>query len=66
MRWMKHLWQALTMRTVDLNEAEANLDHLIDDAEHGKPFTISVDGKPLLKVARIEREELEKLPKVEE
>jgi len=63
---MRRLWLTLTMRTVDLSEAETNLDHLIEDAEHGKPFTISVDGKPLLKVARIEKEELEKLPKVEE
>jgi prevent-host-death family protein len=63
---MRRLWQALTMRTVDIREAESNLDHLIEEAEHGKPFTISVDGKPLLKVARIEKEELEKLPKVEE
>jgi antitoxin (DNA-binding transcriptional repressor) of toxin-antitoxin stability system len=54
------------MRTVDLREAEANLDQLIDDAEHGKPFTICVEGKPLLKVARMEKEELEKLPKVDE
>lgn len=54
------------MRTVDIREAEANLDHLIDDAEHGKPFTISVDGKPLLKVARMEKEELEQLPRIDE
>ena len=54
------------MRTVDIGEAEANLDHLIEDAEHGKPFTICAEGKPLLRVARIEKEELEKLPKVDE
>lgn len=63
---IRRLWQALTMRTVDIREAEANLDHLIDDAEHGKPFTISVDGKPLLKVARMEKEELEQLPRIDE
>jgi antitoxin (DNA-binding transcriptional repressor) of toxin-antitoxin stability system len=63
---MKRLWQALTMRTVDLGEAEANLDHLIDDAEHGKPFTIAIEGKPAIKVARMEKEDVDRLPKADE
>lgn len=52
-------------RTVDIRDAEANLDRLIEEAEKGKPFTISSDGKPLVRVSRIEKGELDKLPKAE-
>lgn len=51
---------------VDVNDTKADLDKLIEDAEHGKPFTIAVDGKPLVKVSRIEPAEMEKLPKPED
>jgi antitoxin (DNA-binding transcriptional repressor) of toxin-antitoxin stability system len=49
--------------TVELKEAEANIDRLIDEAEKGKPFTIAVDGKPLVKVSRMEKKEIDELPK---
>lgn len=65
-RWLLRLWRAVTMRTVELTEAKAHMDELIEGAERGRPFAISVDGKPMLKVSHIEREELERLPKVEE
>jgi antitoxin (DNA-binding transcriptional repressor) of toxin-antitoxin stability system len=64
-------WRILTgrrkkPRVVDLPEAEANLDRLIEDAEKGKPFTIAVEGKLLVSVSRMEKDELDKLPKPEE
>jgi prevent-host-death family protein len=52
-------------QTVDIRDAEANLDRLIEEAEKGKPFIISADGKPLVKVSRMEKGELDKLPKAE-
>ena len=52
--------------TVELEEAQANLDRLIDEAEHGQPFTIAVDGKPLVKVSHMEKKEIDKLPKLAE
>jgi prevent-host-death family protein len=51
---------------VDVNDTKADLGKLIEDAEHGKPFTIAVDGKPLVKVSRIEKSEMDKLPKPED
>jgi prevent-host-death family protein len=54
------------MKNVDIHDAEANMDRLIEEAEKGKPFTISVDGKPLIRVSRIPPKELEKLPKPED
>jgi antitoxin (DNA-binding transcriptional repressor) of toxin-antitoxin stability system len=54
------------MKTVDIQEAEANIDRLIEDAEKGKPFTISVDGKPLVKVKHMEKNEIEHLPQAED
>ena len=51
---------------VDVNDPKADLDQLIEDAEQGKPFTIAIDGKPLVKVSRIEPAEMDKLPKPED
>jgi hypothetical protein len=65
-RWVLRLWRASTLRTVDIEEANANLDYLIEDAEHGHPFTIAIEGKPAIKVARMEKEDLDKLPKADE
>jgi len=53
-------------KIVDLNEAQANLDRLIEEAEKGKPFTIAVDGKPLVKVKHMEKNEIDHLPKLED
>jgi antitoxin (DNA-binding transcriptional repressor) of toxin-antitoxin stability system len=63
---MQRLWRALTLRIVDLKEAESGFDRLIEDAERGKPFAISVDGKPVVKVSRMEKEDVDRLPKAEE
>jgi len=49
---------------VDIRDAEANMDRLIEGAEKGRPFTISVNGKPLVKVSRIPFRELEELPEI--
>jgi antitoxin (DNA-binding transcriptional repressor) of toxin-antitoxin stability system len=54
------------MNRVDIRDAEANLDRLIADAEKGRPFTISADGKPLVKVSRISPKELKRLPSLDE
>jgi antitoxin (DNA-binding transcriptional repressor) of toxin-antitoxin stability system len=54
------------MKKVDIQDADKNLDRLIQDAEKGKPFTITVDGKPLVKVSRMEKAEIENLPKAGE
>jgi prevent-host-death family protein len=66
LRWASRLWRAINIRTVDLQEARAHIDELVDGAEHGRPFTISVDGKPMVKVSHIDREELDRLPKIDE
>jgi antitoxin (DNA-binding transcriptional repressor) of toxin-antitoxin stability system len=54
------------MKKVDIRDAEANMDRLIEEAEKGKPFTIAHDGKPLVRVSKIPDKELDKLPEVEE
>jgi hypothetical protein len=53
-------------RVIDVNDTKADLDQLIEDAEKGKPFTIASEGKPLVKVSRIEKAEIEKLPRPED
>jgi prevent-host-death family protein len=65
-RWLLRRWRHATIRTVGLDEAEANFKQLIEEAEQGKPFAIVVRGKPMIKVARMEQEELERLPKAED
>jgi len=54
------------MKNVDIHNAQAEMDRLIREAEEGSPFTISVDGKPVVKVSRIEKDEIEQLPQVTE
>ena len=66
LRWLVRLWRGRTMRTVELDQAKAQMDDLIDDAEHGKPFAISVDGKPILKVTHMDQDAVDKLPKAED
>lgn len=65
-RWVIRLWRRISMRTVDVDAAQPKLDQLIDDAEHGKPFQISIHGKPMIKVSRMEVEDVERLPKADE
>ena len=50
-------------RTVEIKEAEANIDRLIDEAEKGHPFTIAADGKPLVKVSSMGKKQIDELPK---
>jgi antitoxin (DNA-binding transcriptional repressor) of toxin-antitoxin stability system len=38
------------MHTIDIQEAEAQLSTLVDNAVNGEPFVIAKDGKPLVKV----------------
>jgi antitoxin (DNA-binding transcriptional repressor) of toxin-antitoxin stability system len=59
-------WRARTPRTVELEQAKTQMDELIDDAEHGKPFAISVEGKPILKVTHMDQDAVDKLPKAED
>lgn len=70
LRWVIRLWRRATMRTIELDAAQPNalpdFDRLIEDAERGKPFAISIHGKPIVKVARMEKEDIDRLPKAEE
>jgi len=65
-RWLLRRWRRATPRAVELAEVETKMDQLIEGAEQGRPFEIVVDGKPVIKVARIEKEELDRLPKAED
>jgi prevent-host-death family protein len=65
-QWLRRAWQAARMKNVDIKNAQAEMDHLIREAEEGSPFTISVDGKPVVKVSRIEKDEIEQLPRASE
>lgn len=38
------------MQTVNIQDAKAHLSRLVDQAAKGKPFMISKEGKPLVKV----------------
>jgi len=62
-RWLLRRWRRATPRQVELTEAESKMDQLIEGAEQGRPFEIVVDGKPVIKVARMEKEDLDRLPK---
>lgn len=66
LRWVVRAWRARTPRTVELEQAKTQMDELIDDAEHGKPFAISVEGKPILKVTHMDQDAVDKLPKAED
>jgi prevent-host-death family protein len=39
------------MREIDIEDAKANLEALVDGAAAGDPFVITLAGKPLVKVA---------------
>lgn len=55
-----------TTTTVDISEAESRLPQLIDEAEKGHPFTIAINGKPLVKVKHMDKREIDHLPKPED
>ena len=54
------------MRIIDILEAQANLELLIDELKPGESFAISVDGKPRVKVIALTPEEFERLSLEEE
>jgi len=54
------------MRIIDLLEAQANLEELIDELKPGEWFAISVDGQPRVKVMALTPEEFEQLKLEEE
>jgi antitoxin (DNA-binding transcriptional repressor) of toxin-antitoxin stability system len=49
------------MRIIDIQEAQANLEELIDELKPGEWFAISVDGKPKVKVIALTPEEFRQL-----
>ncbi len=49
------------MRIIDIHEAQANLEQLIDELKPGEWFAISVDGRPRVKVIALTPEEVERL-----
>jgi antitoxin (DNA-binding transcriptional repressor) of toxin-antitoxin stability system len=65
-RWLLRRWRHANLHTIELDEAEAMFSRLIDEAKQGRPFAIAIHGRPVIKVARMEREELDRLPKAEE
>jgi hypothetical protein len=58
--------EAGTLRIIDILEAQANLEQLIDELKPGESFAISVDGKPRVKVIALTPEEFERLSLEEE
>jgi antitoxin (DNA-binding transcriptional repressor) of toxin-antitoxin stability system len=54
------------MRVIDILEAQANLEELIDELKPGEWFVISVDGKSRVKVIALTPEEFERLNLEEE
>ena len=42
------------MTTIDLHEAETNLARLVDRAADGETFVIAKDGKPVVKLVRVD------------
>ena len=65
-RWLLRRWRHAHVRTVELPDAEANFNRLLEDAARGKPFAIAIDGKPVIKVARMEKEDIDRLPKADD
>jgi antitoxin (DNA-binding transcriptional repressor) of toxin-antitoxin stability system len=57
---------AEAMRIIDIQEAQANLEQLIDELKPGEWFAISVDGKPVVKVIARTPEEFERLNREDE
>ena len=56
----------MTMKIIDIREAQANLEQLIDDLGPGESFVIAVDGKPRVKVMRLTPDEIEHMVKGKE
>jgi antitoxin (DNA-binding transcriptional repressor) of toxin-antitoxin stability system len=54
------------MRIIDIFEAQANLEQLIDELGASESFLISVDGEPRVKVVGLTPEEIERLIKEQE
>jgi len=52
-------------RIIDLEEAQANLEQLIDELKPGEWFAISADGRPRVKVIALTQEEIERLTRGE-
>jgi sarcosine oxidase gamma subunit len=50
------------MRAIDIEEARANLEELIDALKPGEWFVISKGGIPRVKVRALTQEEIEHLP----
>ena len=46
------------MHTVDIEEARLDLARLVEQAVKGQPFLIAREGQPLVKVSRVESEDL--------
>ena len=57
---------ANTPRVIDVQEAQANLEQLVDELGPGESFLISVDGKPQVNVVGLTPEEIERMAKAEE
>ena len=62
----QRLSERRTMRVIDILEAQANLEELIDELKPGEGFVISVDGKSRVKVIALTPEEFERLNLEEE
>ena len=59
-RWVGEL------RVIDIEEARANLDELIDSLRPRERFAISVDGRPRVLVFALTKKEIKKLGEIEE
>lgn len=42
------------MHTIDIRDAEAQLDEFVERAARGEVFVIAKDGKPLVKMMRVD------------
>jgi antitoxin (DNA-binding transcriptional repressor) of toxin-antitoxin stability system len=54
------------MKIVDIQEAQAHLEELIDELRPGESFVIAVDGKPRVKVTALTPDEIRRLEKGKE
>lgn len=51
------------MKTVNIQEAQENLSRLLEEAAKGEPFIVAQEGKPSLKVVRVEEVEAAEAPR---
>jgi prevent-host-death family protein len=51
------------MKTVNIQEAQENLSRLLEEAAKGEPFIVAREGKPSLKVVRVEEVEAAEAPR---